>query len=358
MAAEEQDIECPPTPSKSITQDESPADASPPVTPSKRAPSPPRWRFVNEAKSIYGYNSQAAGKIVHGKSSEELGAKYKPPDISLYTPKEEMEEVGKLEITEEESVEEVLPEGEFPGLPALEEILNKEPKKYREWDTKYHVPPKQIKDYAWYDSDVNDLYKTWNDSGDGSGRDVGRLQFQINEQNKDNLTGKYVMPKKGDEADDDWELALSSSWQLSEQNPESEIVDESLSSSNEIFIVEPKEKATQSKKWHEKNRCRYFMLLFLLLSAIILGVVLGTEEDATRETPAAAMVFVDASNSTDYPSMYPSLQPTASFAPSAECPVGMQQLSIDHFIGQSISISNDRHNSTWELIDTCSGEKW
>ena len=63
--------------------------------PRNRAPSPPRWRFVNEAKKSQGYNSLAAGRVVPGKSAEELGAKYVPPTMTG-TEKREVSEVGRL----------------------------------------------------------------------------------------------------------------------------------------------------------------------------------------------------------------------------------------------------------------------
>ena len=46
------------------------------------APSPPRWRFVNEAKKTYGYSTSDAGRQVKGLSAEELAAKYVPPSTS------------------------------------------------------------------------------------------------------------------------------------------------------------------------------------------------------------------------------------------------------------------------------------
>lgn len=82
------------------------------------APEPPRWRFVNEAKSTSGYSSKYAGVVVSGISSAELGAKYVAPEIKkevkvrtiehfdLVPPDEKeieqkkLREVGKLTIHE------------------------------------------------------------------------------------------------------------------------------------------------------------------------------------------------------------------------------------------------------------------
>ena len=98
-----------------------------PPTPEKKiklpsAPSPPRWRFVNEAKKSLGYSSSAAGTIVHGKSSEELGAKYFPPqfpeDVTTSTSDTE---VGKLMIREWIRGESESLVGKFAGFAKKEE---------------------------------------------------------------------------------------------------------------------------------------------------------------------------------------------------------------------------------------------
>ncbi|KAL7461116.1 hypothetical protein ACHAXS_001547 [Conticribra weissflogii] len=70
--------------------------------PSPRAPSPPRWRFVNEAKKSLGYSSLAAGQVVVGKSAQELGAEYTPPTIVTESGQNaERRPVGKLKIEHE-----------------------------------------------------------------------------------------------------------------------------------------------------------------------------------------------------------------------------------------------------------------
>jgi hypothetical protein len=60
-----------------------------PVKTHLKSPSPPRWRFVNEAKKSYGYSSASAGHVVHGFTSEELAAKYNhlPEELDAQTPK-------------------------------------------------------------------------------------------------------------------------------------------------------------------------------------------------------------------------------------------------------------------------------
>eukprot|EP00804_Cyclotella_cryptica_P014764 CCRYP_017403-RA/>CCRYP_017403-RA protein AED:0.00 eAED:0.00 QI:71/1/1/1/1/0.5/2/516/428 len=79
---------------------------SPPPTPTKRAPSPPRWRFVNDAKKTCGYSSLAAGCVVAGLSSDELAAKYAPPDVGSIARDIDEREVGRLGNVWHESVDE------------------------------------------------------------------------------------------------------------------------------------------------------------------------------------------------------------------------------------------------------------
>lgn len=76
------------------------ATSLPSPVPSPRAPEPPRWRFVSEAKKSSGYSSTAAGTVVIGISSDELGAKYVPPKIISKYKSKEVQEVGKLNIVE------------------------------------------------------------------------------------------------------------------------------------------------------------------------------------------------------------------------------------------------------------------
>ncbi|KAL3798986.1 hypothetical protein HJC23_005125 [Cyclotella cryptica] len=388
MDTEVKDVECPTEPSPTVATDETESSvtetSSPPPTPSKRAPSPPRWRFVNEAKSTLGYSSLSAGRVVSGKSAEELGAKYIPPDVSLYTPKEEKKEVGKLEIvTSKEEVEEELPDAKFPGLPAKEEPETNEPRKLRVWDQTYDVAPKQIKDFVWFDGEVDDRYKVGDVSSVEDRRNVGKLQPRSSAYVQDNLNGQCVMPKKDDtlekNSDHCWQLAIDSAWQLSTKVPEKDVVlppetaYETLSTSSshekepppiaspEVYHDEPKDEEKHDSNFYETKRCRYLsLLLLLLLSIILLGVLLSSRSrGTTNDAVAAAMVAVVATNSTYVPSYTPSASPSVipsalpSDVPSSGCPVGEKAFFLDHSIP---NMSSDRHNATWELRDSCSAE--
>jgi hypothetical protein len=71
-----------------------------------KSPSPPRWRFVNEAKKSSGYRSSDAGIVVTGLSAHELASQYTPPpDYDLPALRKiESREVGKLDKNELESI--------------------------------------------------------------------------------------------------------------------------------------------------------------------------------------------------------------------------------------------------------------
>ncbi|KAL7522406.1 hypothetical protein ACHAWX_007092 [Stephanocyclus meneghinianus] len=387
MDDEIKDVECPLEPSPTIVTDETASSvtetSSPPPTPSIRAPSPPRWRFVNEAKSTLGYSSLSAGRVVNGKSAEELGAKYIPPDISLYRPKDDEKEVGKLEIVREKKEdEEKLPEATFAGLPAKEIPETKQPRMFREWDQTYHRAAKLIKDFVWFDGEVDDRYKVGDLSSVQDERNVGKLQPRSNLYADEKSTGQFVMPKKDDtpenESDRCWQMAIDSAWQLSNEIPENEkavqteTAYESISASNcnehqppsstslEICDDEFKEEKCK-RKFYEKKSFRCYSILFLfLLSVILFGALFGTRSKyTTNQISAAAVAAITVTNSSDVPSFTPSASPSVipsaslSGAPSSGCPVGEKDFFLDHSIP---NFSNDLHNATWELRDSCSGE--
>jgi hypothetical protein len=74
--------------------------SSPPLSPKARASSPPRWRFVADAKKSCGYSSKSAGNVVLGLSADELAAKYTPPDVGSMARNIEQRQIGRLDIRE------------------------------------------------------------------------------------------------------------------------------------------------------------------------------------------------------------------------------------------------------------------
>ena len=167
------------------------------------APEPPRWRFINEAKKSLGYSSIHAGTVVEGQSSDELGAKYNAPDISMYqqsTKREKVipaqreyrfplpssyykqdteEEIGKLQLnvpptdtfpTENNDVgrlqihqatpnETPNASGEFAGFPKFETIPIEPKVSFKEWGSNYNMRQQDGKDDdVWYDGQIEDSY--------------------------------------------------------------------------------------------------------------------------------------------------------------------------------------------------------
>ena len=73
-----------------------PVSSKPPIT----TPSPPRWRFVAEARKKTGYSSADAGQKVDGLSAEELAKHYIPPTIETDQRQGKSITVSKLVIPE------------------------------------------------------------------------------------------------------------------------------------------------------------------------------------------------------------------------------------------------------------------
>ena len=256
--------------------DASPADDGPPKTGNETlSAEPPKWRFVKEAKKSLGYSSAAAGSYIRGKSSDELGAKYSAPDISLYRPTQETPvvheidakapsfrqfekeeggevgalqprnlyseapytrdlDVGKLDIDEsKESNEEVIPDEKFGSLPKFHSFEETSTKSYRQFDNKYEVGEKTgRKKGVWFDGDVSDNYraKSWTYGGGAAG-EVGRLKFQGTDSSEETFDGSFSKVKKEEEEVDIETLAptgIETSRAVSERDSSSLRSDENV----------------------------------------------------------------------------------------------------------------------------------
>mmetsp|Transcript_23173 Transcript_23173/g.48952 ORF Transcript_23173/g.48952 Transcript_23173/m.48952 type:complete len:965 (-) Transcript_23173:77-2971(-) len=283
-----------------------------------RAPSPPRWRFVNEAKKSAGYNSLFAGRHVQGTSADELGAKYVPPDISLYRKEKEGTDVGKLTIEEFEKQEDELLEGEFPGLPIFEAPEVEPKKEFKEWDTNIELSPKKERETEWFDGEVKDDYRVGDDvPPEKEGREVGKLTIPTNEAENEIFTGQFVLPPKNDDAEcniNDTELEQKKPIEDGMQSTTSTKEEEGSSNSDvnkEAAIDISDEKPLNRDK---KHRCLYLLLLLLLLVVVVLGVLL--EKKSKPEDGAAALraipILVPLQNNTSAPSTIPSDTPSTS----------------------------------------------
>ncbi len=332
-------------------------DFTPPGSPKKPAdvtsPEPPKWRFVKEAKKSSGYSSAAAGTIVKGKSSDELGAKYHaPPDIILHKPMtekpdvnemvdpkapsfkqfekedeevgdlqpptlftrtanmKEMDDVGKLHIDEGSGEDEEGFSGSFRGLPKFHSSNEEATKSFREFDNKYEVGEKSSrKEGDWFDGDVEDNYKCKNwsyESGTvgGMGR---RLKFDGTVASAEKYDGSFMKVKKeGKEFNTEMVTPTASPRAVSEHG-----VSSSIKSDDQIGIGLPVDGMSSSQV---KRRRRWLIIpvILLFLLVILLGVLLGRErkENDTAGVVLAAVPILTTENSTEVPSMAPSNDPT------------------------------------------------
>lgn len=317
------------------------------------SPEPPKWRFTNQAKKSSGYSSAAAGKVVEGKSSDELGAKYHAPDISLYRPtpekpevnemvdpkapsfkqfEKEDEEVGELQPTnlytktaymkelddvgklniEEGTIgdEEDVPNESFSGLPTFHSSNEASTKSFKEFENKYEVGKKpDRKEDIWFDGeDVEDNYKpeSWSDGG-GTMSGVGRLKFKGTGVNEETYDGSFLKVKKDDiELNVETVVPAASSRAISEHGGSSSIKSDEQ---NGVAVV------GMSGAMKKRRRWLAIPFLLLLMLVILLGILLGKERKEGNAVAIATAAVPLLNNSTEVPSIAPSVQTGQSFSP-------------------------------------------
>ncbi|KAL7544749.1 hypothetical protein ACHAWF_008108, partial [Thalassiosira exigua] len=387
-------------------------DASSPSspTPVRTAPEPPRWRFVNDAKKSSGYSTRHAGSFVKGKSSEELGAKYVAPDVSLYKPKAEqiadvgklgdrrrstggvrvpISEVGKLVVRGSSDVGDEF-SGAFRGLP--ERGAGDEARApFKQWGVDYEASPKAEGDQVVHDGSVDDTHND-NKSDDASlGKTtttVGKIGFLDPVSDTDVIAGGFSKGKNQPESDVDRDAveaindghidgvgsdALSKE-ETSPNGTNGEVGSDSGNAGNceadglreEALSTKHTEGSPpstavpvpQSTEVDDKKKKRKWLFLLLLLPiifAIILGVVLGTKDEKDRG--AAGLVAPIVIIETSVPSSEPSSQPSSM--PSRKCPIGTNAFTIEH--GQQMeqlspSTRSDGAHISWVVKDACTGD--
>lgn len=322
-----------------------------------------------------------------GRSANELGAKYVPPDIAIYRHEKKEENVGKLLIREWKRPDEELPEGEFPGLPSFQVPAEEQENKFRQWDTKIFIAPKKNRENEWWDGEINDFYKASDDEPpEKNDREVGRLA-QISPDSKEEIfTGQFVLRKKPNDPNDK-EIDNGDGNDVKELevgatsltiDGESNSVDTSDGGSPGVS----NEKPLRQKR---KECCLFILIILLLLSVIILGILLG-KRSASETSASTAVVIppieiqgttsepsISSSNApsnlpsfvfpqSNAPSVTPSVTPShiqslyPSLSPTSICSANNSALSINHF-HQNVSTGNyPSYNATWKVRDVCSGE--
>lgn len=318
-----------------------------------KAPEPPRWRFVNEAKKSSGYSSLHAGSYIKGQCSEELGGKYVAPDISLYKPakeqmnvgkseytipgsepfpnKEDVEvgklgpgaprrdplsnsnnEVGKLNIQQVRFVEGEAPSGSFPGLPKQEsnEIGPREP--FKEWGTNLRVSPKKDRKNVWYDGKITDAYTMPDNETSGKKHvSVGKIGFRRPGESGENFDGEFPRgsARSGDDGDKEGFEDVDEYGEPREGNMFVHRDDSTGSNDNgsNAAYAEP----TVEKNEKRKRKYLLLLLLPLFILVIVLAVLLGTKTKR-KDVAAVGGVFPPpfvVVNETSVPSLDPSASP-------------------------------------------------
>ena len=228
-------------------------------------PAPPRWRFVNEAKKSSGYASSFAGSYIKGQSSEELGAKYKPPDISLYKPEKEKVEPGRLKFYSDGKTNEEIYQVDV-GCKVHDEV---------------HI---ETEETAAVD-DVNKGALFLDNNNDYEG-DASTNETDVNQS------------ANGTDNDDD-------------NQSTSELSNNIMTEQTTAMIKDEDSKRKKYKRW-----MLYTLVLFLLLLVVVLGVLLGKNNNDNGRSASAInvdgavavppVVIVAAVNETDVPSSSPS----------------------------------------------------
>mmetsp|Transcript_555 Transcript_555/g.964 ORF Transcript_555/g.964 Transcript_555/m.964 type:complete len:1315 (-) Transcript_555:115-4059(-) len=359
-----------------------------------RAPSPPRWRFVNEAKKSLGYSSHAAGQVVVGKSAQELGAEYTPPTITKRE-KNEQREIGKLVVKEWDVEEEITDEEGIAWKRQWADMTDaKEGVEEAISSGTNSTEIEQSDDSAQMKKDEcrPHIGKLLIDEENPS-EEIPSTQATLIQEN-DAIRSLKTPDKLIDEKELTTDAAL-----FSEEAPPP--ISESPVTSKENLSVEVGGTTTQPKS--RKTRiCTALWITVLVIAAIVLGVLFGSNYSANGDVDKkrASFIIADEITSSDSPSLVPSGQPTTepseypSNYPSAHtstlsskissawpsstphsatkagCPPGMLLFSMEYNITvskkhnespaespiQNTKEKNDNVTSTWILRDACSGD--
>lgn len=312
------------------------------------APEPPRWRFVNEARKSRGYSSAHAGVFIRGQSSDELGAKYLAPDISLDKPKKTVLEVHDLEyelpanispanddrrvgkLTSHQAARDETKSpssGTFPGLPERGSSVAGSRKPFKEWDTTLEAGSKKQREHEWQGGgDIRDSY-TNTMPGDGTtsktrGGEVGKTMFRGpwgSEETFDREAAKGNCARAVDggvglsDVDSCGDVREGALFLHTSGSP----VAGERDSRDLVALIEGSKKDAKKKR-----RCFFLLLLVPLLLGILATVLLGQSAEDSEMVIAGVMGGVllppiIVANETAAPSPYPSSSPSiASPSPS------------------------------------------
>mmetsp|Transcript_41802 Transcript_41802/g.87753 ORF Transcript_41802/g.87753 Transcript_41802/m.87753 type:complete len:1083 (+) Transcript_41802:251-3499(+) len=363
---------------------ESPADASiiPPTHSSKQhlSAEPPRWRFVADAKKSAGYSSLAAGQYIQGKTSDELGAKYVAPDVSLYKAKREQLEVGKLQHelpVDKFSKDDV----EVGKLKLNDETSSSRPNEIGA-DQLLATPKDgdevseslQADEYQKSSEEVVE-----DDAEDGAEDQVGE---EVENEAKLDDASNGTQQNEEEALDNTATLVQNKEHQLYDKTDEQTAQENSYQNEKRSDSLDDEEMVERAKKSGPNRRSRflYFLVILLLILVVVMGVLLGKKNNAAENSSSLNNAAITSdilastrvANSTNGPSSYPSTpssypstastnkpSTTPSLAPSAECGAEAKTFSINHPHGTKIvstTLDGSPHDATWILKNACSGK--
>ncbi|KAL7546840.1 hypothetical protein ACHAWF_010171 [Thalassiosira exigua] len=390
-----------------------PPPPPPPVTPPtpskvKTTPEPPRWRFVNEAKKSSGYGSLCAGSFVAGRSSQELGAKYVAPDVSLYKPKEERPDVGqalyalprskslpakddvdvgKLDAvgpagsdvaSSQREVGKLGPSatsdevreyaGGFGGVPRRS-ASDGSRAPFKAWGVNLEVTPEKPREGEWFDGEFPGPYvPPGDDPASGTSREVGKLKFHDQGGADDVFVGEFARSKNrsvedggadGSEENNDGYIDDKGDDGAAEEEAQPVGEDSFMSddrglSAPEVENAEGSSASIEPAEEERNKRKRKYLcpLLLLPILAIILGIVFGKRDGKGADGGAPVGVIfpivIESGGPSSQPSIDASFEPSAS--PTRECPVGTTAFTIEHVhqVGSESRVS-------LTVQDACSG---
>jgi len=267
-----------------------------------------------------GYSSLHAGSYIKGKSSEELGANYVAPDISLYLPKDENDQpmkkefelpknnsptnedievglvtgvasrnafssqdikVGKLQIIEASPSETQTPTEEFAGLPKFDTQPKTESRKpFKEWETNLHLGPKEEQEQdVRYDGTINDSYRMpESEVSSKTDKEVGKLKFHCSGSDEEALVAE--IPKSNGDGDDGGNNESEGSG--GDVREGALFINSKGSANNEnVKDVDGSTALTEPANEDSKKKRRYLFLLLLLVAlvVVVVGVLLGKKDE-------------------------------------------------------------------------------
>eukprot|EP00984_Skeletonema_dohrnii_P020892 scaffold10294_cov102-Skeletonema_dohrnii-CCMP3373.AAC.2 len=320
-----------------------------------QAPTPPRWRFVNDAKSTAGYNSTAAGNYIPGLSAEELAAKYSAPnlnnggggtkevvDVGKLGRRDYigngggglMMEVGRLDVEEESDVFEEIIVGKVRRFGRR--LLDDDGAEVEEDDVKQQDEQQQVIEVAEMMSMEEE--------------EEGDVEAPVDQEEEEETITMPIQQIDVVEAEDSViEDATGDVVEENEEPPKEERtapVQVEESSSLQPIVETPLSDEKQPSPPLRKRQCLLLLMLLMIIAATIIGIVFGTSPG---------------NNSSEIDS-------TTQF-PTSRCSAKEKYVSIRHYTHKPLLPSDDATtrrrtevsaapstDSTWSLKDSCSGE--